>query len=96
MEPCGHLLPGLFEKPEQFSEVVDVWEVDAASKKQALESLFGCLLSVEAKLLEVNPWRLCSCEREIAAGAVQPLSRVIWREPLRRRKLPSLLSGQAE
>ena len=87
----GDHIPFGFEKVDQTCQVLYVRNVDAAQNHLRLDGLLGGLLGVEARSLELGPRDSEPRPSKIAAGAVQPLARVVGPEPLTRLHTPPSL-----
>lgn len=94
VEPLGfpdcfwNRLARVLEQRQQEAHVVHVGKLNAARNQQGLDGLFRSLLSIEAEIFEVHGRETIRRPSQIAAGAIQPLPRVVGWVTLRRLRRP--------
>jgi len=66
----------LFQKRHQTRQVVNMGETNPAVQQQSLESLFCCLLRLEAKVFQIDPFDPASLSRnkQAAPRPAQPFA----------------------
>jgi hypothetical protein len=73
----AQLAGSLFQEDQQCGNIMNVGKLDPVLYEEALDGLFGCLLSVKAQIFKVNPFALSAGKREITACSAQPLARIL-------------------